>query len=209
MMKAAKLVCRLLLSVGLGGFFLTTAGGTTVLPPTFEEMTDRAEMIFVGTVVSSRAEWRFVGSSTNRVIFTLVEFDTQEVLKGSTNKTVTLQFLGGTVGDATMEVAGVPQFKPGDRVILFVERNGVQFCPLVGVFHGKFGIRKSDRHGRDIVVMHDGKPLQDVAQIAVGDGVEFGPQRAGASIPADREPMSPDDFKVKILARIESSRMSK
>jgi hypothetical protein len=176
--------------------FTTGADATTTIPPTFEEMTDRAELVFVGKVVSSRAEWRTVG--TNRVIFTLVEFETQEVLKGTTGKSVTLQFLGGTVGDVTLEIADVPKFKAGDREFLFVEGNGVQFCPLVGVFHGKFGVRKDEKTGRDILVMHNGKTLRDVAEIGTSVGLEFGPKRPKLSIPADRVPMSADDFKTKV-----------
>jgi hypothetical protein len=79
MKKSAKAL-RLWFAVGAAWLFFTTANATTVIPPTFEEMMDRAELGFVGKVVSSRAEWRTVG--TNRVIFTLVEFERQEVLKG-------------------------------------------------------------------------------------------------------------------------------
>ena len=50
---------------------------------------------------------------TDRVIFTLVEFETAEVLKGNAGVTVTLQFLGGTVEGVTLEVADVPRFNPG------------------------------------------------------------------------------------------------
>lgn len=175
---------------------LTGAKATTVIPPTFEEMTDRADLVFVGKAVASRAEWRTVG--TNRVIFTLADFEAVEVLKGNAEKLVTLQFLGGTVGEVTLEVSGVPKFNAGDRVLLFVEGNGVQFCPLVGVFHGKFGVRKDPTTGRDIVVMHDGKPLRDVGEIGSGEGAEFGPKRAMLSIPVGRAPMSVEDFKERI-----------
>src|SRR5262245_37456965 len=129
------------------GLFLATAKATTVIPPTFEEMTERADLVFVGKVIGTQAEWRTVG--TKRVIFTMVTFEAAEILKGKADKSVTLQFLGGTVGDATLEVAGVPKFNAAERVILFVEKNGIQFCPLVGVFHGKFGLRKDERNGRD------------------------------------------------------------
>jgi hypothetical protein len=180
--------------------FLTTAKATTVIPPTFEEMTDRADLVFVGNVVSSRAEWRAVGIS--QVIFTLVEFQTQDVLKGNAEKTVTLQFLGGSVGDVTLKVAAVPRFNSGDRVLLFVQGNRIQFCPLVGVFHGKFGVHKDEKTGRDIILKHDGKPLRDVAEIGTGEGAGFRPKRTQPSIPADREPMSADDFKQQIRARL-------
>ncbi len=98
----------------------------------------------------------------------------------------------------TLEIVAVPQFKAGDRVLLFVEGNGVQFCPLVGVYHGKFGVRKDDKSRRDTVFMHDGKPLRDVAEIGAGEGAQFGPTRARLSIPAEREPMALDDFKARI-----------
>ena len=199
MKKSAKAL-SLWFAVGVTGLFFATANATTVIPPTFEEMTDRAELIFVGKVVSSRAEWRTVG--TNRVIFTLVEFERQEVLKGEAGVSVTLQFLGGTVGDVTLEIAGVPKFNAGDREFLFVEGNGVQFCPLVGVFHGKFGVRRDEKTGRDILVMHNGKPLRDVAEIGTGEGAEFGPKRAELSIPANAEPLSVADFKSKIYDRL-------
>jgi hypothetical protein len=173
---------------------------TTVIPPTFEELSDRAEIVFVGKAVASRTEWRTI--SADRVIFTLVEFEVAEIWKGSAGKSLTLQFLGGTVGDATMEVAGVPRFSTDDRVVLFVEKNGVQFCPLVGIFHGKFALRKDEKTGRDIVLRHDGKPLRDVSEIGNGEGAEFSPNRAQKSIPADREPMLVDDFKTQVRQQL-------
>ena len=179
---------------------LSRADATTVVPPTFEEMAERADLVFVGKVVNSQAEWRVVG--TNQVIFTIVEFRTEEILKGTTVASVRLRFLGGTVGGVTLEVVAVPKFKAGDRVLLFVEGNGVQFCPLVGVYHGKFGVRKDDKSGRDIVFMHDGKPLRDVAEIGAGEGAQFGPKRAKLSIPVEREPMSLDDFKGRLRSHL-------
>src|SRR5919198_170598 len=89
---------------------------TTVVPPTFEELVDRADLVFVGKVVDLSASWRTVG--TGRVIFTRVQFQAQEVLKGHAEPIVTLQFLGGTAGDATLNVPDVPKFRSGDRVIL-------------------------------------------------------------------------------------------
>ncbi len=93
---AAGIVCV------IAGLFLSTAKATTVIAPTFEEMADRADLVFVGKVVGSRAEWRSVG--TDRVIFTLVEFETAEVLKGNAGVTVTLQFLGGDCGGVSRQV---------------------------------------------------------------------------------------------------------
>ncbi len=182
------------------GLFPATAKSTTVVPPTFEEMTDRADLVFIGKVAGSRSEWRSVG--TDRVIFTLIEFETQEVLKGNADARLTLEFLGGTVGEVTLDVAEVPKFNAGDRVLLFVEGNGIQFCPVVGVFHGKFRIHKDETSGRDIVLMHDGKPLRDVGESGTSAGTEIGPKRARLYIPADREPMTVADFKSHIRSHL-------
>jgi hypothetical protein len=187
----------------MAGLSTRPAQATTVIPPTFEEMADRAELVFVGKTIATRSEWRTV--DTKRVIFTWVEFETEEVLKGTAGPAVTLQFLGGTVGEITLAVTGVPRFNTGDRVILFVEKNGTQFCPLVGVFHGKFGLRKDEKTGRDLVVMHDGKPLRDVTEIGTGDGAEFGPKRPKLAIEANRAPMSADDFRTKVRAHLNKS----
>jgi len=195
-----RLKSRAVAACAIAWLSITAAKATTVVPPTFEEMADRADLVFEGKVVGAHSEWRALG--TNRVIFTLIEFETQEVLKGDAGKAVTLQFLGGTVGEVTLHVNGVPGFNAGDRVLLFVEGNGIQFCPLVAVFHGKFRLRKEETTGRDIVLMHDGKPLRDVAEIGDSEGAEFGPKRVRPSIPADREPMSAEAFKSKIRDHI-------
>jgi hypothetical protein len=72
--------------------------------------------------------------------------------------------LGGTVGSETMEVTDAPKFKVGDRDILFVENNGTQFIPLVGIMHGRFRV-KNDEAGRDAVFTNEGSPLSDVTQL--------------------------------------------
>jgi hypothetical protein len=194
---------RLYVVLFLAGTALT-AKATTVIPPTFEEMTDRAEVIFVGKVVSSRSEWRQVG--TQRAIFTLVQFEKSETLKGEGKPTIALQFLGGTVGDATLQVDGVPKFKVGDRELLFVAKNGAQVSPIIGMFHGKFGVRKDQKSGRDVLVRHNGKELRDVSEI--GDG-EFGTARANLSPAKNAEPLSLDDFKAKIRGRLAAAAKKK
>ena len=68
----------------------------------------------------------------------------------------------------------------------------------MGVFHGKFGLRWDEKTKHDLVTMHNGKPLRDVAEIGTGEGAEFAPKRAKLTIPADLEPMSLDTFKSKI-----------
>ena len=57
-----------------------SASGTTVIPPTFDELVSQAEMIFLGRAVDSSSE--FEVSATGRSIVTHVTFMVERVIKG-------------------------------------------------------------------------------------------------------------------------------
>jgi hypothetical protein len=179
---------------------IAAINATTVIPPGFEEMTDQADLIFVGKVVNSRAEWRAVGA--NRIIVTLVKFQNEEVLKGNAGPLVTLQFMGGTVGNVTLEVVEVPKFNLSDREVLFVKGNGVRFCPIVGLFHGKFSVRKDEKSGREVLVTHNGRELRNVAEIGTAQASDFETKQGMVFSLAKTQPLSLNDFKSKIRAHI-------
>ena len=120
--------------------FAGSALATTVIPPSFDELVSRAELIFQGSVTDVRSEW--TGEGAQRHIMSYVTLKVEDAIKGNPGPTVTLRMLGGTVGGETMEVADAPKFKVGDRDILFVENNGTQFVPLVGIMHGRFHVKK-------------------------------------------------------------------
>ena len=151
--------------LSISGTFLIiacTALATTVIPPSFDDLVGRAEMIFQGTVTDVRSEW--TGEGAQRHIMSYVTLKVEEAVKGNPGTRVTLRMLGGTVGAETMEVSDAPKFKVGDRDILFVENNGTQFVPLVGIMHGRFRVKK-DEAGRDAVFTNEGSPLTDVTQL--------------------------------------------
>ena len=156
-----KKFSQLLIS-GVCLIFAATALATTVIPPSFDELVSRAEMIFQGSVTDVRSEW--TGEGAQRHIMSYVTLQVQDVIKGNPGPTVTLRMLGGTVGGETMEVSDAPKFKVGDRDILFVENNGTQFVPLVGIMHGRFHVKK-DTTGQDTVFTDEGSPLSDVTQL--------------------------------------------
>jgi hypothetical protein len=192
-MKSLK-AFRFWFPLALALFHFSTVIATTVIPPTFEQMTEKAQLIFVGKVVTVRSEWRVVNGK--RAIYTVVQFQNEEVLKGNAGTKVELNFLGGTVGETTMEVASLPKFSAGQREVLFVAAKAGGLSPLVGVFHGKFGIRK-DQTGRETVIGASGKALRDVSEIAAGPGAEFA-NRAVQAIPGNVQALSLDEFKTKI-----------
>ena len=149
----------LLLCAGLA---LASVRATTVIAPSFDQLVSDAEFIFEGTVVDVRSQWAGVGAE--RHIMTHVTFKIEDAIKGAPGKNYTVQMLGGTVDGETMEVAEAPRFKVGDRDILFVEHNGTQFVPFVGIMHGRFHVQTT-AEGRDVVAKDNGAFLADTAKL--------------------------------------------
>ena len=172
---------------------LVRASATSVIAPTFDQLVQRADLIFTGQVLSRRAEWRNNGGQKS--IVTLVTFGVRAVHKGRADATVTLQFLGGTVGDVTLDVSEMPKFKPDERVVLFVEKNGVNASPLLGFYHGKFSLRR-DANGRESVLTHAGEPLVEVAEMGRA-------KRTTVAATAPRAALSHEEFTGQVRERLD------
>ena len=136
---------------------------TTVIPPTFDRLVGDAELIFEGTVTGLRSEW--TGQGAERHIVTYVSFKIEDAIKGTPGADYTLRMLGGTVDGQTMEVTDAPRFKVGDRDILFVEHNGTQFIPLVGIMHGRFHVQPDENGVTEKVTKDNGADLANVAKL--------------------------------------------
>lgn len=158
---------RLLLAAGIVLAAFLGAGqqafATSVISPDFGSMVSRAELIFTGRVTSQRAEWREIDK--RRSIVTVVTFEVLDVQKGHAGRVVELQFLGGTIGDTTLDVSMMPKFSRGARSVLFVEKRGGQASPLVGFYHGRFFVREDDG-----IENHDGTALTDVSEVGRAHG---------------------------------------
>lgn len=156
-----KLLRSLLLLI-CAGLAVASVRATTVIPPTFDQLVSDAEFIFEGTVTDFRSQW--TGEGGERHIVTDVTFNVEDAIKGAPGTKYTIRILGGTVAGETMEVSDTPRFKVGDRDILFVEHNGTQFVPLVGIMHGRFRVQV-DADGRDVVAKDNGALLANAAQL--------------------------------------------
>lgn len=164
---------------------------TTVIPPTFDQLVDQAEVIFQGTVTKVTSEW--IGEGAERHIVSYITFKVKDSLKGSPGENFTMRTFGGTVDGETMAIGDGPVFNVGDEEILFVENNGTQVVPLVGIMHGQFHVRK-DASGREMVTTSKGQPLQDVSRLG---------QAATASSTAPA--LTPAAFKAAIQNRLQGS----
>ncbi len=168
---------------------VASALATTVIEPTFDQLVKDAQMIFQGTVTNIRSEW--VGEGADRHIASYVTFKVDDAIKGKPGREYTLSMLGGTVGDRTMEVADAPKFKVGDRDIVFVENNGSQFVPLVGIMHGRFRVQQ-DQSGREGVFTNAGAPLSNPKLLGVNDAAAT----SGA-------PISPSQLKAEVRTTLQ------
>jgi hypothetical protein len=137
------------------------AFATVTVPMGFERLVGDSSAIFRGEVVDARSEWRQLRGES--VIVTVIRFKVERVLKGSVSAMQTLEILGGSIGETTMAVPGMPQFSVGDRDLLCLERTGALF-PVLGASQGRFRV-VTDRSGRDRVVFSDGRPVGGVSEI--------------------------------------------
>jgi hypothetical protein len=154
---------RVLLLISCLAFTVATTRATTVIPPTFDQLVTNAEMIFEGTVSSMRSEWS--GQGSDRHIVTYVTFKIEDPIKGPLGVETTLRMFGGTLDGQTIEVADAPRFKMGDRDILFVEHNGTQFIPLVGIMHGRFHVQRDETGSNEIIAKDNGAPLAQLTKL--------------------------------------------
>lgn len=140
-----------------------SAHSTSVLAPTFDELVARADEVVLARVVARQSSW--VTSRSGRAIVTDVTFAIERTLKGETRVQRTLEFLGGTVGDDTLTVAGMPEFRVNDRDVLFVRDSGRPVSPLVGFSYGRFRVVRDAAFGGETIRTFDGRPLASLADV--------------------------------------------
>jgi len=171
---------------------LDSLKATTVIPPTFDELVAQAEVIFQGVATDVTSQW--VGEGAQRHIVTYVTFKVEETLKGNPGQSYAIRMLGGTVDGETMGVSDAPKFKIGDKDILFVQNNGSQFIPLVGIMHGRFHVKR-DQAGQEIVTNNEEEPVKNVARL--GRAEETEPSANEANLTAA-------DFKAAVKSKVQA-----
>ncbi len=139
------------------------AQATSVTEVTFPELVHGADVIAVGSVSSIKERW----DEARKAPLTLVTFSNHTVLKGNPGVSMTLEFLGGrTPQGLTLVIPGVPQFKVGEKTVLFCAGNHRDFSPVVGVWQGVLRVMTDPQRGVEtvsdnfripIVNIHEGK----------------------------------------------------
>jgi hypothetical protein len=192
---------RFLLPLLLAFASLTRA--TTVVPPTFPELVGKADAIYRGHVTNVEARWVDRADGGGKIIKTFVTVAVERVLKGADQPEVTLEFLGGTVGNESLTVSGMPKFKVGQREIVFVQKNGVQFCPLVAMMHGRYRVNRDDATGSEFIARDNGTPLTDVSDVELPLEQVPAQIRAATARTAAARGLTPAAFEASVVSEVQ------
>lgn len=137
--------------------FAGLAGATVIRRLTLGEVEACADRAFVGTVLGKRC---LAGDPGEEPIVTEVTFGDLTALKGDFRRaTVSFRFAGGTLGDRTLRIVGMPEFEKGRRYVLFTADGLDRYCPAVGWWQGRYTVLPAASGGEDLLADSDGRPV--------------------------------------------------
>ena len=150
------------------------AGASTLLRVSVDELTQRAEFVFEGEVVSVQAQ----RSGARGMISTFVTFNVIDTIKGSARvESIELKFLGGNLEGERLEVNGSRIPELGERGVYFVESLTQDLInPLLGWSQGQYLIQTED--GVEQVTSVNARPIVSVAAPRSAAAAASGPATA-------------------------------
>src|SRR5262252_1507172 len=130
---------RLAIAAGVTVVVAAPARASLIVALDAPAMVERADNIAVVDVASVRAAW----DAGHERIVTTVDLIVVESWKGAAAPAtrVVVAQPGGTVGDVTMTVFGMPRFSPGERALVFL-RGAPDRARVVGLAQGKRTMRR-------------------------------------------------------------------
>jgi hypothetical protein len=84
-------------------------------------------------------------------IWTLTSFEPRETWKGNAPPVVRVRLLGGRTRDITSYVSGVPRFRTGEEVVLFLVPSSSGRFAIVSWAQGTFRVRQDPASGAQVV----------------------------------------------------------
>jgi len=160
---------------------------TTLMRMSLAQMARTAQVIVRARCVSNATLW------DEGEIWTRTTFDVEESWSGPPGtRQIAVRLLGGSLGNISSRVSGIPRFQPGEDTVLFLEpsRNG-DFA-IVSWQQGTFRIRQNAAMGAEIVV-------QDTASALTYDPVSRRFEAAGIRA------MALADFRSRVVAALGAS----
>ena len=141
-----KQICKwapLVVAAWLG--FLAQAQATSLRRMSVAEMSRAAELVVRARCVAQTVSWD-AGE-----IWTFTTFDVKEIWKGSAREQIVVRLLGGRTAQVTSTVSGVPRFRAGEEVVLFLEPTKRGDFSVTSWMQGTFRIVRDARTGEELV----------------------------------------------------------
>lgn len=133
----------------LQGAAALSASATTLERMSVAKMTQVAQLVVRARCVTNSSAWH------DGEIWTFTSFTVEDAWKGAPSgaaQRLTVRLLGGSVGNLSSTVSGVPRFRPGEEVILFLQPTARGDYSIVSWVQGTFRIHRDGRSGVEIVV---------------------------------------------------------
>lgn len=123
---------------------LPAASATTIAKLSFDQLTDKSDLVVSGTVTRSWTAW----DAEHKYIWTHYEVAVLSEIKGRAGRNVEIEELGGVVGDSGMTVPGSVVYQTGEKVLVFLSRQPNGYLRTTGWGQGKYRIDAGNRlHG--------------------------------------------------------------
>jgi len=131
-------LCLVVTTAAVALFGAQAALGTTVQKLSLQELTKKSDSIVMARVDDAIASW----DAGHKEIYTYVTLSVIQPVKGSRDATtIMLRQLGGTVDNIASVVPGMPSFKKGEEVVVFLTQKDPAGYPWVmGLEQGKYSI---------------------------------------------------------------------
>lgn len=120
-----------------------SAAATTLARMTVEQMTQASKLVVRAKCLGNSTGWD-AGE-----IWTFSEFQVEGTWKGTPPSNLTVRLLGGRAGNLASSVPGVPRFRTGEEVVLFLEPTRKGDFSVVSWVQGTFRIRRNLRTGEE------------------------------------------------------------
>ena len=129
---------RILLTVLITALPLSLRA-TTVIRMDMERLSKRAEVVAVGRCIENIADW----NEGRTQIYSTITIQVSQYLKGFLGSRISFKQLGGAVGQVSSRVPGMPEFKPGREVVIFLAKDTAGKFQVLGMSQGKFDVLKA------------------------------------------------------------------
>src|SRR5437762_8886515 len=132
-------------------FLVRFSSATTATLLSDEQLITSSRVILLGEVKSVKAQWNL----NHENIETYVKVKVSTLLKGNIQgDDIVFRQLGGRVGDTSTVIFGAPEYKAGDRVLLFLDTARDGTLRIAHLFQGKYDVVDDKSSGQQRVRRH-------------------------------------------------------